>query len=67
MAEDDIDPLKNAIDDEISVQTVPMENRIISNPGVAEEIVVKFRFQPKNNATNSVVANTHYMILSAIK
>ena len=67
MAEENIDPLKNAIDDDISVQTVPMENRIITNTGTAEEYVVKFRFQPKNNANNSVVANTHYSILSSIK
>jgi hypothetical protein len=67
MAEENFQPLENAINDDISVNTVHAENRIIVNSGGPEEYVVKFEFRPKNSSTNSVVANTHYSILSSIK
>jgi hypothetical protein len=67
MAEEHFEPLQEAINDDISVNTAPMENRIIANTGEAEEYVVKFLFQPKNDSNNSVVAKTHYSILSSIK
>jgi hypothetical protein len=67
MAEADPEPLATAIADDISINTVHIENRVIKNAGGAEEYVIKFVFLPKNNATNPTVANTHYSILASIK
>ena len=53
--------------DDSSVATAEAENRNITYTKETKEYVAKFMFKPKNEGSNSEVADTHYKILKSIK